>query len=117
MEFGNKKQGGGGFMKNKLVMSFYRAPKTSSGEYATKVEQEPSWAVHKVSLSKPAGEGGGGGGGGGRGFPSWDDGCVHGPQGISGDEQVDTKATSYICQVKERRRLEELNIIDEVLPL
>lgn len=105
MEITNHKQGGGGrFMKSKLVMSFYRAakPAPSMMQYATKVESEPSAAaVQKLSFSKPGG-----------GFPT-SDGYVHGPKGVGGDEQVDTKATSYIYHVKERRKLEELCILNE----
>lgn len=93
-------------MKSKA--SYVLVQKPSSGEHATKVEQEACWAVHKVSSSKPAGGGG---------FPSWDDGYVHGSQGISGDEQVDSKAKggSQICEVKEGCRVEEVNMMDEVV--
>lgn len=44
------------------------------------------------------------------GFLSPDDGYVHGPNGVGGDEHVDKKATSFISLVKERVRLEEMNI-------
>ena len=109
MEIANRMQGGGGsLLKSKLVMSFCRAakPAPSMMQYATKVEPEPrasSTAVQTQSFSQPGG-----------GFPS-SDGYVHGPTGIGGDEQVDTKATSYINHVKERRRLEELSILNEGL--
>ncbi|CAI9093182.1 OLC1v1028618C1 [Oldenlandia corymbosa var. corymbosa] len=114
METGNKKQQGG-FMKSKLVMSFYKVakPASSSGgqygaTYKVEYQKEPSCAVvHKVEYKNPQGRGGGGG------ALSSRDGYVHGPRGLGGDEHVDTKATSYIFQVKERRRLEEMNIMKE----
>ncbi|KAL3511458.1 hypothetical protein ACH5RR_030859 [Cinchona calisaya] len=93
MEITNQKQGGGGFMKSRLVMSFYRAAKPAPYvmQNATNVEPEPSSAVRKLSFSKP-------------------DGYIHGSKGVGGDEQVDTKATNYIHHVKERRKLEELSL-------
>nr|GMD19629.1 uncharacterized protein LOC109166898 [Ipomoea batatas] len=42
---------------------------------------------------------------------------IHGPDGGAGDKNVDLKATSYIFQVKERLRLEELKIMNENLKL
>ncbi|KAK4413181.1 hypothetical protein Salat_2730600 [Sesamum alatum] len=98
----------GGLMKNKLIMSFYRAAKpspvvqcttttttTTTTTATTTVEKRP-----KPSKNKE---------GGFRGS----DGYVHGRDGSGGDEHVDNKATNYISYVKERLRLEEANLLKE----
>lgn len=72
----------GGSMKSKLIMSFYRTPKPP-----------PATMVKTTSLRCDAGKSGNGFDGGG------------------GDLLVDKKASSFISQVKERRRIEESNLM------
>lgn len=72
--------------RSKLIMSFYRAAKPP----ATTVKPKPAASLLKTMSY---------------------DGYVHGPNGGTGDQLVDNKATTYISLVKERRRLEESNLI------
>lgn len=108
MEIANgshNKQGGGFMKKSMLIMSFYRSNRLSPSpaQYATTVvkQKPPSSSVQKVS---PGG-----------GF-SCSDGYVHGATGVGGDEHVDNKASSYISQVKERVKREEMDIINNGSP-
>ncbi|KAG6398709.1 hypothetical protein SASPL_140177 [Salvia splendens] len=77
-------------------MSFYRTPKAPA---AATVKPRPAAAVlvKTTSLRCDVGKSG--------------DGYVHGPDGGGGDQCVDRKASSYISQVKERRRLEESTLL------
>lgn len=87
----------GGSMKSKLIMSFYRSPKPPTPPAATTVKPRPAAAavlVKTTSLRCDA-----------------RDGYFHGPDGGGGDQLVDKKASTYISQVKERRRLEESNLM------
>ncbi|KAL8550731.1 hypothetical protein ACS0TY_009221 [Phlomoides rotata] len=80
-----------GSMTSKLIMSFYRAAKPP-----------PTATMHVVDKPRPASL---------VKTTPFGDGYVHGLNGGSGDEFVDNKATSYIFHAKERRRLEESNLI------
>ena len=82
-----------GFMKSKLVMSFCKAAKPSTTVQVGTSKLKPSPpASSTVTLGSFGGS----------------DGYVHGPGGGAGDKAVDTKASRYILQVKERLILEEM---------
>nr|GMD16923.1 MADS-box transcription factor, plant [Ipomoea batatas] len=93
-----------------FVMSFYKAakplsPQSFSGQDAKIiVPRRPCSSSSRKKVLQSA-------------FSGSSDGYIHGPDGGAGDKNVDLKATSYIFQVKERLRLEELKIMNENLKL
>lgn len=86
-----------GSMKSKLIMSFYRAAKPPP---ATTVKPPPALLVKATSFRNDD-----------CASPRSDDGYSHGPDGGGGDRFVDKKASSFISHVKERLRLEELDLM------
>lgn len=97
MEAVSEKRGSNS-MKSKLMMSFYRAAKPQP---ATTVKPPPPAVFVKTTSFRNDG------------MRRSDDGYSHGPDGGGGDRHVDKKATSYISHVKERLRLEELDLVLE----
>ncbi|GAA0143070.1 hypothetical protein LIER_35675 [Lithospermum erythrorhizon] len=102
----NSKQGGSS-MKSKLMMSFYRSSSKDSKDSSTMQYYEYDYnnttspkVKHPTKAASVTKQGNFGGG----------DGYVHDPNGGGGDAHVDSKATNYISYVKERRRLEEINL-------
>nr|GMD21071.1 MADS-box transcription factor, plant [Ipomoea batatas] len=91
-----------------FVMSFYKgskplSPPSLAGQDAKIIVARPCSSSRKKVLQSA--------------FSGSSDGYIHGPDGGAGDKNVDLKATSYIFQVKERLRLEELKIMNENLKL
>ncbi|GFZ21116.1 hypothetical protein Acr_29g0002780 [Actinidia rufa] len=98
-----------GFMKSKLVKPFYRAAKPHENQVKLAPSSDSYVGYYVV--------------GHGYAIPSPDkasssqtnsfcgcDGYVHGPNGGGGDENVDMKASSYISYVKQRIKLERVEL-------
>ncbi|PIN08358.1 hypothetical protein CDL12_19070 [Handroanthus impetiginosus] len=101
MEVPSHKQGGS--MKGKLIMSFYRAAKPPSSAVQCTVAAATVAAANKSGpplIPKTVS------------FKGRED-----HFGNEGDEHVDNKATSFISHVKERIKLEELNLSKEKSPV
>ncbi|KAL7606384.1 hypothetical protein Lser_V15G14581 [Lactuca serriola] len=108
----NSKQRAAGFVKNKLVSTFYKtskppaplpitAPYGGGGAIINKTSY-PASSMKKVpSLTKLTNLFGG------------SDDYVHGPSGGGGDAKVDIRASNYISSFKERLILEERNATNE----
>lgn len=110
----NSKQRAAGFVKNKLVSTFYKTTKppplplfpttTSHGGGAT-IINKPTYTTSSMkkvpSLTKLTN------------FFVGSDDYVHGPSGGGGDAKVDIRASNYISSFKERLILEERNVTSE----
>ncbi|KAI3497610.1 hypothetical protein L1887_33034 [Cichorium endivia] len=108
----NSKQRAAGFVKNKLVSTFYKTTKpppplpitVAYGGGATIINKpnHPPSSMKKVpSLTKLTN------------FFGGSDDYVHGPSGGGGDAKVDIRASNYISSFKERLILEERNATNE----
>ncbi|PWA86711.1 hypothetical protein CTI12_AA138360 [Artemisia annua] len=108
----NSSQRAAGFVKNKLVSTFFRTTKppqslpTTTPYGVPTIINKPSTtssSVKKVpSLTKLTNF-----------FNVGSDDYVHGPSGGGGDAKVDIRASAYISSFKERLVLEECNATNE----
>ncbi|MFS8029104.1 hypothetical protein Hanom_Chr16g01518391 [Helianthus anomalus] len=105
----NTKQRAAGFVKNKLVSTFYKTTKPPPPPLPTTIPvpvpygaNKPPSSMKKVpSLTKLTN------------FLVGSDDYVHGPSGGGGDARVDIRASNYISSFKERLILEERNATNE----
>lgn len=108
----NTKQRAAGYVKNKIVSTFYKTTKPpsllpttfqyTSGATIVNKPSQPTSSMKKVpSLTKLTN------------FFVGSDDYVHGPSGGSGDAKVDIRASNYISSFKERLILEERNVTNE----